>query len=116
MNGLCRIYYFKAGATVTPRDPERDDAATREMMQGKLPSDQTYNPVRMLGTNCSWTEIGSKEYHTKLKNLCAARNAKGELAYCVFTSECFDGTERTIDDVIRSLLGGTWPAGLYVNF
>ena len=102
MKGLCRIYYFKANEPVSTHEGP--------------------NKVRMLGTNASWTEIDSREYHVKLKNLCAARNARGELAYAVLTSECFegdynpDGTERTIDDVVRSLLGATYPPGLYVNF
>jgi hypothetical protein len=89
---FCRIYYFKADAPVTVSSGE--------------------NKVRILGGNTGWTEIGSRDYHVKLKNLCAARNAAGNLAYCVFTSECLG--ERTIDDVIRhSLLGARFPAGLY---
>ena len=108
--GLCRIYYFKAGIPVSARDQARNDEATRALMAGKLPSDQTYNPVRMLGTNASWTEIGSKDYDTKIRNLLAMRDSSG-VAYCVFTSEWFG--ERSVDEVIQSLLGAAYPAGFY---
>lgn len=91
---FCRIYTFKAGQTVTTHAGA--------------------NPVRTHGLNY-WVEVGSREYDIVLRNLCAARNAKGELSYCVFTSECFgpDVDGRTIDDVCRSLLGATYPPGLY---
>ncbi len=91
--GLCRIYFFKAGSPVTTHTGD--------------------NKVRTHGGNTGWTETDSRDYAVKLGNLCAARNAKGELSYCVFTSECFRGDGRTIDDVIRSLLGASYPAGLY---
>lgn len=79
---LVRIYYFKAGQPV-----------------GKT------NPVRMLGTNASWTELGSTEYNNKVRNLTAG-------GHCIFTS--VELGQRTIDEVIDSLQGMTLPSpGLY---
>lgn len=95
-SGLCRIYYFKAGQSVT-------------VGYGSA------NPVRTLGGNGGWTEVGTRDYEVKLSNLTAARNAAGELSYCVFTSECLT-EDRDINDVIKSLLGASYPAGLYDGF
>jgi hypothetical protein len=88
---LCRIYYFKADMPVSGNDSD--------------------NKVRVLGGNMGWTEAGSDDYRVKIKNLCAARNAAGKISQCVFTSECFG--ERDVNEVVQSLLGASYPAGLY---
>lgn len=91
MNGLCRIYYFKANEKVTDHSGE--------------------NKVRTLGGNVGWTELNTRDYDVKIKNLCAARNAAGNLSYCVFTSEHLAG--RSIDEVIDALIGKQFTPGFY---
>jgi hypothetical protein len=91
---LVRNYYFKADQPVSGG-------------YGTTP-----NPVRMLGTNASWTDTEAPHPTSPEKLLIANLVAGG---HCVFTRppDRDQDPEWNIDNVIWSLIGARFPAGTY---